>query len=62
MLSKEDYLKVLNTKDSAQYSNKGFVYKDKTMFSYQMKKTGLVYLYVKRKVENNGFSTTYLDI
>ena len=62
MLTKDDYLNVLKTKTSGQYSNTGFVYKDAAMFSYEMKKTGLVYLYAKRKVDSNGFSTTYLSI
>jgi len=61
-LSKEVYLNVLFGKESKEFVNSGFIYKDKSMFSYKMKKAGLVYLYAKRKVENNGFSTTYLDI
>ncbi|XP_063691101.1 uncharacterized protein LOC134823531 [Bolinopsis microptera] len=62
-LSKEDYLKVLN-KDPKQelQVNKGFIVKGQSMYTYELTKKGLDHLYVKRKVLDNGISTTYLDI
>ena len=61
-LTKEDYLKVLKNESIEQQENKGFVYKNNKMYSYLMKKQGLTNCYCKRKLLNNGLSTTYLDV
>ena len=61
-LSKEDYLEVLRTKTTGDQENKGFVYKNSKMYSYILKKQGLTYVYCKRKLLDDGMSTTYLDV
>ena len=61
-LSREHFLSVLKTKNSSSHANKGFIMKDKNMYTYEMERMGLTYFYCKRKVLNDGVSTTYLDI
>jgi hypothetical protein len=61
-LSKDDYLQVLRNKSIPTQENKGFVYKHNKMYSYVMKKQGLSYVYCKRKLLDDGMSTTYLDV
>ena len=61
-LSREHFLNVLNTKQSSSHKNKGFIMKDKFMYTYEMERSGLGYFYCKRKVLDDGVSTTYLDI
>ena len=53
---------VLNTRSSGGGVNKGFVMKHGTMFTYEQTRTALTYFYPKRKVDDDGVSTTYLDI
>ena len=61
-ISKDDYLQVFRTKSIPTQENKGFVYKNSKMYSYVMKKQGLSYVYCKRKILDDGMSTTYLDV
>ena len=61
-LTRELFRAVLDTKESSSQTNKGFILKDKHMYTYNMKKVGLSYFYCKRKVLDNGISTTFLDI
>ena len=61
-LSREHFLNVLKTKKASSHTNKGFIMKDKNMFTYEMERIGLSYFYCKRKVLEDGISTTYLDI
>ena len=61
-LSRELFKNVLTTRDSCSQTNKGFILKNKHMYTYSMKKIGLSYFYCKRKVLDNGVSTTFLDI
>ena len=61
-LSREHFKNVLNTKKSSSHKNKGFIMKDKFMYTYEMERSGLGYFYCKRKVLDDGVSTTYLDI
>ena len=60
-LTKEDYLNVLKKKKIDPQKNKGFIFKDNKMH-YEMTKHGLTYFYCKRKLLDNGLSTTHLDI
>ena len=62
MLTKDDYLNVLKSRTSEDHVNRGFIYKNYAMFSYEMKKRGLIYTNAKRIVDDNGFSTTNLDL
>ncbi len=61
-LTKEKYMTVLNTKSLGGGVIKGFIMKHGVMFTYEQRRTALTYLYPKRKVEDDGVSTTYLDI
>ena len=61
-LTKRQFLQVLETKNASSHRNKGFIMKDKYMFTYEMERLGLPYVYYKRKVLDDGVSTTYLDI
>ena len=62
-LTKETYLNVLNKNPKEELQiNKGFVMKDNSMYTYELTKKGLDHLYVKRKVLEDGCSTTYLDV
>ena len=60
--TKEHFLGVLDNKLSVSGTNKGFVVKDNNMFTYKQVRTGLTYLYAKRRVLQDGVSTTNLDI
>ena len=59
---REHFLSVLDTKKPSTSINRGFIMKENQVFTYSMAKDGLTYLYCKRKVLNDGISTTYLDI
>ena len=62
-LERENFLNVLkNRSDFVKYTNKGFISKNKRVYTYSLTKKGLGYFYCKRKVLGNGVSTTYLDI
>ena len=62
VLTKDDYLKVLDTKTIPKQQNRGFIFRGNTMYSYQVNKEGLKYFYCKRRLLSDGFSTTYLEI
>ena len=61
-LTYEDYSSVLATKRRVVGTNKGFVKKNNVTYTYSQRKTGLTYFYAKRKVHEDGVTTTYLDI
>ena len=61
-LTRDHFLSVLNSKRPLKCINRGFIFKNKEMLTYAMNKDGLTYLYYKRKVLDDGISTTYLDI
>lgn len=61
-ISREHFLSVLNTKKALSHTNKGFIMKNNNMYTYEMDRAGLGYFYCKRKVLDDGISTTYLDI
>ena len=61
-MTREYFLDVLTTKTSCRQTNKGFIMKDKNIFTYELNKDALTFTYVKRKVLNDGVSTTYLDL
>ena len=61
-ISIDHFRSVLQTKNSVSSTNRGFILKDNTMLSYAMERSGLSYFYCKRKVLEDGISTTYLDI
>ena len=61
-LSRDQFQMVLQTKEASAHINRGFIMKDKFMFTYEMERLGLPYFYCKRKVLNDSVSTTYLEI
>ena len=60
-LTKGHYLSVLRSGEQATGVNRGFVRKDNRTYTYEQVKTGLTYFYAKRKVEDDGVSTTNID-
>lgn len=62
LVSREHFLNVLRTKDPHTSINRGFILKNNVMLSYEMERQGLTFLYVKRKVLEDGIRTTHLDI
>ncbi|KAJ8025632.1 hypothetical protein HOLleu_33244 [Holothuria leucospilota] len=61
-LTKENYLKVLRNCSSVQAQNMGFRLWENQMQTYIQEKTALSYLYIKRKVNEDGVSTRPLDV
>ena len=60
-LNYEQFKAVLSQEQINQQTNKGFRVKNDAVYTYQVKKSGLVHQYVKRKLLSDGISTTYLD-
>ena len=58
----DKFQQVLNSRESIASCNKGIVAKDCSVFTYSQMRNGFTYLYVKRKVCNDGVSTEPLDI
>ena len=61
-LTKENFMSVLQTKNSLTGINKGFIRKDNSTFTYQQVRTGLTYFYAKRRVCDDGTSTKHILI
>ena len=59
---KDNFLDVLRDGTSCKGVNKGFVYKDGDMYTYNQSRTGLTYLYAKRRVLADGVSTENIDV
>lgn len=62
VLTPNDFLTVLQTKQSQSITNTNFKLINQEMHTYSTTKIGISYLYLKRKVLNDGISTTPLDI
>ncbi len=59
----DDFSHVLNNKISKTGVNRGFkITPNKLIFTYEQQKSGLSYLYIKRKVLKDGITTIPLDI
>ena len=56
------YLRVLNSGISESATNIGFRAHQNTIFTYSQQRTGFSYFYVKRKILDDGVSTTYVDL
>jgi hypothetical protein len=56
------FLRVLQSGKPQSGTNRGFVLKDNTMFTYAQVRTGLTYMYAKRRVMSDGVSTSNLNI
>ena len=61
-ITKEKYLDVLQSRQAGEGVNRGFRMKGAFMFTYNQVKSAFTYFYPKRKVAEDGVSTTYLDI
>ena len=61
-LTFDQYLSVLRNKKPHTGINTGFVKKRNKLYTYTQQKRGLTYFYAKRKVLDDGVTTTYLDI
>ena len=57
-LTKEGYLDVLKKSRSTKVINKGFRLIENSIYTYNQVKTGLTYFYAKRRVEDDGVSTS----
>ena len=60
--TKAVYLKVLTTKDCGSGVNRGFRTTGKNIVTYEQIRSVLSYLYIKRKVKDDGVSTEPLDV
>ena len=60
--TKDDFAGVLKDNKPVHGTNKGFVLRQNKMFSYAQSRAGLTSLYAKRRVLDDGVSTTHLDI
>ena len=56
------YMSVLKDQLSVEGTNRGFVLKNNTMFTYSQLRTGLTFLYAKRRVLADGVSTECIDV
>ena len=62
-ITREDFQEVLTTQLPRKVENAGFIRgKDGTIKTYSQTKVGMSYVYMKRKVLQDGVSTTHLDI
>ncbi|XP_072043754.1 uncharacterized protein [Amphiura filiformis] len=61
IITKDLYLEVLRSKQSASGTNKGFRVQDNSIYTYTQSRAGFTYFYPKRNVLEDGITTTYLD-
>ena len=61
-LSKEDFLRVIETQRQRYIENAGIIKDGQSMITYILRKIGLSYFYCKRVVLADGVSTTHLQI
>ena len=57
-----DYKKVLFDKTSVSGTNKGFVVKNNSMYTYSARRRALSYFYTKRRLHDDGVTTSCLNI
>ena len=60
--TKDVYKSVLEDQLSVEGTNKGFVLKDNTMYTYSQLRTELTFLYAKRRALADGVSIVCIDI
>lgn len=61
-IDKDTYLSVIRSKVTGAATNRGFRVRGNGVFTYTQVKNAFTYFYGKRKVLDDGVSTTYLDI
>ena len=57
-----DYKRALFDKTSVSGINKGFVVKNNSIYTYSSRRIGLTHFYVKRRLHDDGISTSCLNI
>ena len=62
LFGKDHFFSVLETRIPHQATNAGFIKDNLTVKTYIQRKQGLGFFYAKRKVLEDGISTTHLDI
>lgn len=62
VINKDLYLHVLTSKQSRSGVNRGFRVKDNAVYTYSQNRDAFTFFYPKRKVQEDGVTTTYLDI
>lgn len=60
--SENDFKKVLFAQETVEGCNKGFLFKNRNMYTYEQHRNGLSYFYAKRKVLDDGVHTIPLDL
>ena len=61
-LQAEIYKDVLQSKTSFTGTNRGFIQKDHKILTYAQQRSGITYYYTKRKVHEDGITTSPLDV
>ena len=61
-LTKERFLKVIQEQKSGGGINKSFKTDGKTIHTYTQQRDALSYLYIKRKIQEDGYATKPIDI
>ena len=61
-LTRDQFMSVLRTGESVSGKNRGFVKKDGKLRTYEQERAGLSYFYGKRKVHEDGVSTSAPDV
>ncbi|XP_072022325.1 uncharacterized protein [Amphiura filiformis] len=62
IINKEKYLHVLTERKAGSATNRGFRVKENQILTYEQIRDAFTYFYPKRKVLDDGITTTYLDI
>ena len=61
-LQAEIYKDVLQSRTSFTGTNRGFIQKDHKILTYAQQRSGIEYYYTKRKVHEDGITTSPLDV
>ncbi|XP_038059915.1 uncharacterized protein LOC119730920 [Patiria miniata] len=61
-ITKMNYLEALENQRAGEGVNRGFRMRSDGMYTYEQVKTAFTYFYPKRRVADDGVSTTYLDL
>ena len=62
IINKEKFMRVLTERKAGSATNRGFRVKDNNVLTYEQVRDAFTYIYPKRKVQEDGITTTYLDI
>ena len=62
VINKEKFMRVLTERKAGSATNRGFRVRDNNVLTYEQVRDAFTYFYPKRKVQEDGITTTYLDI